>query len=345
MSLLLPNGYIETLDQIKNLVLRARASSLRAVNYQLVDLYWATGKILWLKTENDQWGKGVVEQLAQDIVSQYPSIHGFSPSNLWRMKKFYENYKDNEKLATLSREIGWSQNFTIFEMAKDDDEKLFYLELTKREGYSVRTLRHKIADNEFQNYKNFQHNFDTNIPDQNRLNALTWQFKDDLDMRLLGLANEPLEREMEDAIVHNIVKFLADLGKDLLFAGRQYQILIEDDVVKIDILLYHRKLRCFIAIDLKVTDFKFQDVGQIAGYLQSLDCNVKAEDENPSIGLIICKDKNRTKVEYALKATNKPVGVMTYSFEELPKEIAQFLPSEEQISNSLIGIDNLKLGL
>jgi predicted nuclease of restriction endonuclease-like (RecB) superfamily len=341
MTSLLPSDYLETLDQIKNLVLSAKSNSLRAINYQVVNLYWETGRILSLRTDNG-WGKGVVEQLAGDITVYYPSIQGFSPSNLWRMKNFYETYKDNQKLVMASREIGWSQNYTIIEMVKDDEERLFYIELAKREGFSVKTLRQKIKNNEYQNYKNFQHNFDQNISDENRLNALTWQFKDDMDLSLLGLTNEPLEREMEDAIVHNIVKFLADLGKDLLFAGRQYQIMIEDEIIRIDILLYHRKLKCFVAIDLKVTDFKFQDVGQIAGYLQALDAQVKAEDENPSIGLIICKDKNRTKVEYALKATNKPVGVMTYSFDELPKEISQFLPSEEQISNSLIAIDNIE---
>ena len=216
------------------------------------------------------------------------------------------------------------------------------IELTKREGFSVKTLRQKIKNNEYQNYQNFQHNFEKNVPDQNRLNALTWQFKDDMDFSLLAIKDEPLERELEDAIVHNIVKFLADLGKDLLFAGRQYQIMIEDEIIKIDILLYHRKLKCFVAIDLKVTDFKFQDVGQIAGYLEALDAQVKTEDENPSIGLIICKNKNRTKVEYALRATNKPVGVITYSFDQLPKEIAQFLPSEEQISNSLVAIEDIE---
>lgn len=341
MTSLLPSDYLETLDQIKNLVLSAKSNSLRAVNYQVVNLYWETGRILSLRTETG-WGKGVVEQLAGDITAYYPSIQGFSPSNLWRMKNFYETYKDNQKLVMASREIGWSQNYTIIEMVKDEQERLFYIELTKREGFSVKTLRQKIKNNEYENYKNFQHNFDQNISDENRLNTLTWQFKDDMDLSLLGLANEPLEREMEDAIVHNIVKFLADLGKDLLFAGRQYQIMIEDEIIRIDILLYHRKLKCFVAIDLKVTDFKFQDVGQIAGYLQALDAQVKTEDENPSIGLIICKDKNRTKVEYALKATNKPVGVMTYSFDELPKEISQFLPTEEQISNSLIAIDNIE---
>lgn len=341
MPSLLPNNYVETLDHIKNLVLSAKASSLRAINYQIVNLYWETGKILSLKT-SEGWGKGVVEQLAGDITSYYPSIQGFSTSNLWRMKKFYETYKDNPKLVSATREISWTHNHTIFDMVKDYQERLFYIELTKREGFSVKTLRKKIKNNEYQNYKNFQNNFEKNIPDQNRLNALTWQFKDDMDLSLLGLNDEPLEREMEDAIVHNIVKFLADLGKDLLFAGRQYQIMIEDEIIRIDILLYHRKLKCFVAIDLKVTDFKFQDVGQIAGYLQALDSQVKTEDENPSIGLIICKNKNRTKVEYALKATNKPVGVMTYSFDELPKEIAQFLPSEEQISNSLIAIDDIE---
>jgi predicted nuclease of restriction endonuclease-like (RecB) superfamily len=341
MTSLLPSDYLETLDQIKNLVLSAKSNSLRAINYQVVNLYWETGRILSLRTETG-WGKGVVEQLAGDITAFYPSIQGFSPSNLWRMKKFYETYKDNQKLVSATREISWTHNHTIFDMVKDEQERLFYIGLAKREGFSVKTLRQKIKNNEYQNYKNFQHNFDQNISDENRLNALTWQFKDDMDLSLLGLTNEPLEREMEDAIVHNIVKFLADLGKDLLFAGRQYQIMIEDEIIRIDILLYHRKLKCFVAIDLKVTDFKFQDVGQIAGYLQALDAQVKAEDENPSIGLIICKDKNRTKVEYALKATNKPVGVMTYSFDELPKEISQFLPSEEQISNSLIAIENIE---
>ena len=187
MISLLPSNYVETLDQVKNLVLSAKASSLRAINHQMVNLYWETGKILSLKT-NEGWGRGVVEQLAGDITTYYPSIQGFSASNLWRMKNFYETYKDDEKLATLSREIGWSQNYTIFEMVKDEQERLFYIELTKREGFSVRTLRQKIKNNEYQNYQQFQNNFEKNIPDQNRLNALTWQFKDDMDLSLLGIS-------------------------------------------------------------------------------------------------------------------------------------------------------------
>lgn len=307
----------------------------------MLNLYWEVGKVVDSRLREDGWGKSTVDYLSRDISNTYPGIVGFSVSNLYRMRTYYAEYHKDVNLATVSREIGWSQNYTIFEKVKDPKEREFYMKLVQTKGFSVRRVQEEIANKAYKNYLEFQNNFDTTIIDPKRRAELAWQFKDDINLSLLGIQDEPLERELEEAIVKNIVSFLSDLGKDILFAGRQYPILIEGDEVRIDIVLYHRVLKSFIAVELKVTDFTFQDAGQIGGYLQAIDNQIKREDENPSIGIIICRGKNRTKVEYALKATNQPIGVITYSFNDLPKELSKYLPSEDDISNALIDIEGV----
>jgi predicted nuclease of restriction endonuclease-like (RecB) superfamily len=319
------------------------------------------GKKLSLKVHESEWGVGTIAKLSSDIQSEYPEILGFSSSSLYRMKNFFEAYSGNiftsdvpemeniEKtpddysfFPTPLGEIGWSHNSLIVEMVKDTKERLFYVEMCKINQWSVATLKEKINQNEYENRQNFQNNFDSTITSSEKRDALTMQFKDDINLSFLGIREEILERELEDAIVKNIVRFLAELGQDILFAGRQYKIMIEGEEIRIDIMFYHRKLKCFIAVDLKVTDFKFQDAGQISGYLQAIDEQVKSVEESPSIGIIICRWKNQTKVEYALKASNKPIGVMTYSFKDLPREIAQYLPSDKVITESLRDIEDIE---
>jgi predicted nuclease of restriction endonuclease-like (RecB) superfamily len=177
MSELFPGDYLPTLNQIKLLIQTAKAQSLRAVNFEVISLYWEVGKLVLEKTESSKWGSGMIEALSKDIESEYSGISGFSPSNLYRMRAFYSEYKDNEKLALLTREISWTHNFTIMEMVKTPEQREFYIRLANSEGYSVKTLKSKIASNEFANRKQFQNNFDLTIQDEYRRNALTNQFR------------------------------------------------------------------------------------------------------------------------------------------------------------------------
>mgnify|MGYP002778084573 CR=1 FL=1 len=330
----LPSSYSQFIEQVKNNIRLARLNSLRAINRETVELYYKVGNMLAGKVAGEGWGQSVVVKISQDIQTEFAGIKGFSTSNLWRMKAFYEEVAGDEKLVMPSREIGWSHNYTILERVKDTAGRIFYMDMCRDKGWSVETLREKIRDDEFGKYQLFQSNFEQALEPE-RMAQVRWQFKDEYNMSLLGLREEVLEKELEESMVKNIVKLLADMGRDFTFAGRQYKLEIEGDEVFIDLLFYHRRLRCFVAIELKATEFEFRDMGQIQGYLQALDQQVRYEDENPSIGIIICRSKNRTKVEYALQATGKPVGVATYSFKQLPETFSKYLPSEEDLQQSL----------
>jgi len=335
----IPSEYPQFIEQIKSNVRLARLNSLKVINQETVNLYWKVGNMLADKVVQQGWGNSIVVKISQDIQTEFPGIRGFSTSNLWRMKAFYEEIEGNEKLAAATREIGWTHNYTILEKVKDSAGRKFYMDMCRDKGWSVPTLIQKIKDDDFGKSQLFQSNFNQTL-DTDRVAQLRWQFRDEYNLSLVGLREEVLEKEMEEAIVRNIVKLLVDMGRDFTFAGRQYRLEIAGDEVFIDLLFYHRRLRCFVAVELKATEFDFRDMGQIQGYLQALDEQVCLEDENPSIGIIICRNKNRTKVEYALRANTKPVGVATYTFNELPETFSKYLPSEQDLQQSLTGGDN-----
>jgi predicted nuclease of restriction endonuclease-like (RecB) superfamily len=334
-----PSSYPQFIEQVKNNIRLARLNSLRAINRETVELYYKVGNMLAGKVAGEGWGQSVVVKISQDIQTEFPGIKGFSTSNLWRMKAFFEELEGDEKLAVATREIGWTHNYTILEKVKNGAGRIFYMDMCRDKGWSVSTLIEKIRNDEFGKYQLFQSNFEQTLQPE-RMGQVRWQFKDEYNMSLVGLREEVLEKEMEEAIVRNIVKLLTDMGRDFTFAGRQYRLEIAGDEVFIDLLFYHRRLRCFVAVELKATEFDFRDMGQIQGYLQALDEQVCFEDENPSIGIIICRSKNRTKVEYALRASTKPVGVATYTFNELPETFSKYLPSEEELQQSLTGGEN-----
>jgi predicted nuclease of restriction endonuclease-like (RecB) superfamily len=334
-----PSSYPQFIERIKSNIRLARLNSLRAINRETVELYYKVGNMLAGKVAGEGWGQSVVVKISQDIQTEFPGIKGFSTSNLWRMKAFFEELEGDEKLAAATREIGWTHNYTILEKVKNGAGRKFYMDMCRDKGWSVSTLIEKIRNDEFGKSQLFQSNFEQTLPPE-RMEQVRWQFKDEYNMSLVGLREEVLEKEMEEAMVKNIVKLLADMGRDFTFAGRQYRLEIAGDEVFIDLLFYHRRLRCFVAVELKATEFDFRDMGQIQGYLQALDEQVCFEDENPSIGIIICRSKNRTKVEYALRASTKPVGVATYTFNELPETFSKYLPSEEELQQSLTRGEN-----
>ncbi len=338
-SAALPLEYAEILAALKERVRSAQYAALKAVNTELVGLYWDIGCMLVERQTDAGWGKGVVQQLAVDLQQAFPGVGGFSASNLWRMKAFFEAYRDQEKLAPLVREIGWSHNLVILERCSDALQREFYLRMTRKFGWSKNVLIHQISNQSYEKSLLGQTNFDKALPAELRAQA-NLAIKDEYTFDFLELADEHSERELERALIGKIEDFLRTLGGMFAFMGSQYRLEVDGREFFIDLLLFHRRLRCLVAIELKVGEFQPEFVGKMQFYLAALDRQVRQSDENPSIGIILCKEKSRTIVEYALHDANKPIGVATYEITQtLPKDLAGQLPTPEAIAALLEGIE------
>ena len=242
------------------------------------------------------------------------------------------------------REISWSHNMVIMEKCKDDLEREFYIQMTKKYGWSKNVLIHQIEGKSYEKFLLNQTNFDKAVPEQYKHQAKL-AVKDEYNFDFLEISEEHNEKELELALIKNIRNFLSEMGGDFAFIGNQYRLHVGDEDFYIDLLLYHRKLKSLVAIELKAGKFKPEYAGKMNFYLAVLDDTVKQEDENPSIGIIICKSKSKTIVEYALKKTTNPIGIASYTLTEtLPKEYKDLLPSPEEIEEKLSGfIDSINL--
>lgn len=254
------------------------------------------------------------------------------------MRQFYLTYQHNEKLQPLVGEISWSKHLVIIAKTKDDLEKEFYIKMTQKYGWSKSVLLHQVEGQAYERFLLNQTNFDQTIADVHKDQAQL-AVKDSYSFDFLAMRELHTEREMELGLLKHIREFLLEMGGDFAFIGHQYKLEVGEDTFYIDLLLYHRQLRSLVAIELKTTAFKPEHAGQMQFYLTALDETVKADHEQPSIGIIICKDKNRTVVEYALKRTPTPIGVASYSISaELPEAMRQLLPSPEAIAHRLEGL-------
>ncbi|HRG64105.1 MAG TPA: PDDEXK nuclease domain-containing protein [Burkholderiales bacterium] len=339
MTELIIQDYLQLLDAIKERIRQAQYQSLRVVNQQMITMYWQIGETLSLQVVNS-WGKSVVETLSRDLCSEYPEIKGFSPRNLWLMKQFYEEYYTSQKLQQLVAEIPWGQNLLIMAKIKDPLAREYYLTKCRDNGWSRGVLAEEIQFSSYEKSLQFQHNFDSTLP-ASKLADYRLQFKDEYNLSFLNLEVEHSEKQLENAIVANIVKVLGQFGKDFAFMGRQFKLEVGEHEYRVDLLFYHRKLRSLIAIELKITDFKPEYSQQLNWYLHLLDKQVKYSEDNPSIGILICKSKDNLLVEYALELANNPMGVATYHYRNLPQEIAQYLPNEEDVKK-LLEMNNLE---
>jgi predicted nuclease of restriction endonuclease-like (RecB) superfamily len=331
----LPSGYAALLAEVKNRVRSAQYAALQAVNKELVGLYWDIGQLLSQRRARQAWGKSVVESLARDLQAEFPGMQGFSASNLWRMKLFYETYSDSPKLAPLVREIGWSHNIIVLERCSDPREREFYIRMTRKFGWSKNVLALQIENQSYEKTLLGQTNFDKALTSALRAQAKL-AVKDEYTFDFLELGDEHSERELERALIDRVEHFLREMGGLYAFMGSQFRLEVAGEEYFIDLLLYHRGLSCMLAIDLKVGAFKPEHVGKMQFYLTALDRQVRQARENPSIGLILCREKNRTIVEYALHDARKPIGVATYRIvRRLPKELKGHLPGPEQIAKLL----------
>ena len=320
---------------IKDRIKSAQLTAARAVNRELIRLYWDIGESIVKKQIEQDWGSAVVEELAKELQLEFPGMQGFSSRNVWKMRNLYLSYKENAKLPQLVAEIGWSHNLVILEKCKDNLEREYYIKMTKRFGWSKNVLVHNIEKKSYEMFLTNQTSFDKELSEKYKHQAKL-AIKDEYTFDFLELGEEHSEAELEKALLNNIRKFLIEMGGYFCFIGNQYRIEIDGDEYFLDLLFYHRKLKCMIAVELKTGKFKPEYVGKMSFYLSALDNKVKLEDENKSIGIIICKDKNRTVVEYALQDTKKPMGVATYKTEkDLPKSMNKLLPTPEEIAKRL----------
>ena len=330
--------YGSFIKEIKDLIYRRQYEALKRVNVELIQLYWEIGEEIDRQQREQSWGKSVVEVLAKELQKEFPGVQGFSARNLWRMRNFYVEYSQNAILPPMVAEISWSKICTITEKCKDSLQREFYITMTKQYGWTKDVLINNIENQAFEKYLTNQTNFIETLPEKYRLQAKL-AVKDEYNFDFIEMGIEHSEAELEAGIINNIRAFLLEMGGDFSFIGNQYHLDIAGDDYYIDLLLFHRRLRCLIAIDLKIGDFKPEYAGKMQFYLTALDETIKLPEENPSIGIIICKSKNRTRVEYTLKATNKPIGVATYSFyESLPDDMRALLPSPDEIAAIIRGI-------
>jgi predicted nuclease of restriction endonuclease-like (RecB) superfamily len=330
--------YKAFLEEIKRKVYEAQYQAMRKVNKELISLYWYIGQSIVTRQSRFKWGKAVVETLAADLQNEFPGVSGFSAQNLWYMRKFYKEYHADEKLQPLVGEIGWSHNLIIMDKCKDKLEREFYFKMTIKYGWTKNVLIHHVEGKSYERFLLGQTNFAQAVPEKYKHQAKL-AVRDEYNFEFLEIAGEHAEKELEAAIMKNMRRFLQEMGGDFTFVGNQYRLQSGEENYYIDILLYHRRLKSMVAIELKAGKFKPSYAGQMNFYLAVLNDQVKTEEENPSIGIIVCRSKDRTTVEYSLKETNNPIGVASYKVTpSLPKDMKKYLPSPAEIVESLSGI-------
>lgn len=334
-SSIVPLGYAALLADVKERVRLAQYKALRAVNRELVGLYWDIGRMIFARQAGKTWGKAVVERLACDLRAEFPGVVGFSAQNLWYMRQFFTEYSGHEKLQPLVGEVAWAHNLVIMSKCKDPLEREFYLRMTRKFGWSRNILIHQIENQSYEKALLGQTNFDKALTPALRAQARL-AVKDEYTFDFLELGDEHSERELERALIARIEDFLRAMGGLFAFVGSQFRLEVEGEEYFIDLLLFHRRLRALVAIELKIGKFEPEFVGKMQFYLTALDRQVREAGENPSIGIILCKEKKRTVVEYALHDARRPIGVATYQIvRHLPKELKGQLPSPEQIAKLL----------
>lgn len=327
--------YLDFRNEITARIRSAQYEALKAVNKEMIALYWEIGKRITEQQAALGWGKSVVENLSRDIQKEFPGIKGFGVSNMWDMARFYTEYQSNEFLQPLVGEISWSKHIVILTKCKETQQRQFYILATKKYGWTKDVLINKIEVKTYENYLLGQSNFDITLPDKIKKQAIL-ALKDEYTFDLVGLSEEHSEYELEQAIIKNIRAFLMEFGPNFSFVGNQYRIVVDGKEYFIDLLLYNRRLQAMIAIELKIGEFQPEYKGKMEFYLNVLNDTVRLPHENPAIGIIICKSKSRMIVEYALKSSAMPIGVATYSLSpELPEAYKELLPTSEEIANKI----------
>ena len=297
--------------EVVSLIQQTRTHVIRLANTALIDLYWNIGQYISEKIEASDWGDGVVKQLADYIAKNAPEAKGFSDKNLWRMKQFYETYNGvDEKLSPLVRQISWTNNLIILSRTKTIEEKEFYLKECIEERLSKRELNRQI------DCALYERSIANNIKLSPVMREIAPQaehvFRDQYVLEFLGGKDYENENSMKTALIKQMKQFILELGKDFIFIDEEFRLQVGNSDFRIDLLFYHRELQCLVAFELKTGKFKPEHLGQLNFYLEALDRDIKKPKENPSIGVLLCKDKDNEVVEYALSRSLSPTMVAEY---------------------------------
>ena len=334
---MLDKSFQEITNNIKSMVNKTQLDIMLDANSKLINLYYNIGKTI---SDNYKWGNKFIDNLALELKLAFPNLTGFSVRNLKYMKKFYNEYKDNSEFVQLVAQLPWTHNIILIEKVKDKDIRKWYMEQCVIEGWSKSILIYQIDTNLYKRQvKNIKHNnFELTLKQNSDL--ANNMMKEPYVFDLMELTNDYKERELENKLLERLKNVLLELGSGFSFVGNQYKITVDNQDFYIDLLFYHIKLKCYIAVELKVVEFKPEYASKMGFYLTALDEEVKDESDNPSIGIILCQNKSNKIVDYTLKYINKPVGVSEYKiFDKLSVELSKELPTTEDI-NLHIDIDD-----
>jgi len=314
---LTPNN-ANAFDEVISIIENARESAFRAVNRELINMYWDIGEYICRRVSDSGWGKSVVKDFSDYIQSRYVGIRGFSASNIWRMKQFYEIYNGNEKLAPLVRELTWTHNLQIM-TCNTDEEREFYILLSVNKKYTKRELKRQMDSALFERIMLSDTTNKLLTEDSESLTTL----RDSYVLEFLDLPEKHKEKDLRKAIVANLKNFILEFGKDFAYIGDEYRIQVGNRDFYIDLLFSSRELHCLVAIELKIGEFEPEHLGKMDFYLEALDRDVKKRDENPSVGLILCTKKDATVVEYAMSRSLSPAMVAEYKLHLPDKRVLE----------------------
>lgn len=332
-----PAGYADWLGDLKTQIHEAQQRAAQAVNLELVVLYWKIGNAILIQQGQQGWGAKVVDRLAHDLRATFPDMHGFSVRNLKYMRAFAEAWPDVRFVQQLLHKLPWGHNLVLLDRLDTPEERRWYAVKAIEHNWSRNVLNIQIETRLQARSGSAVTNFEARLP-KPQSDLARESLKDPYRFDFLGLTDEAQEREIEMALVKHVTEFLLELGAGFAFVGRQVLLNVGGDEFFIDLLFYHLKLRCYVVIELKGGKFKPEHLGQLGFYLTAVDRQVKGEHDNPTIGLLLCKTKNKIVAEYALGDKTQPMGVAEYKLlESLPAELQTSLPSIEQIERELAG--------
>ncbi|EHK63918.1 PDDEXK nuclease domain-containing protein [Achromobacter arsenitoxydans] len=332
-----PQGYANWLADLKVRIYSAQQRAALAINRELVGLYWQIGSDILARQAEQGWGAKVIDRLAQDLHVAFPEMKGFSPRNLKYMRAFAEAWPNAEIVQQVAAQLPWGHNLVLLDRLKEPKERLAYARAALEHGWSRNVLNIHIESRLLERAGKAVTNFEQRLPAP-QSDLAGESLKDPYRFDFLGLSAQAQEREIEKALVQHVTEFLLELGAGFAFVGRQVLLNVGGDEFFIDLLFYHLKLRSYVVIELKGGKFKPEHLGQLGFYLTAVDTQVKRSDDGPTIGLLLCKGKNKVVAEYALRNNSQPLGVAEYQLvESLPAELQTSLPSIEQIERELTG--------
>ncbi len=311
------NDITKDFISVVELIQYARENTIRKVNEELILLYWNVGKYISEQLELQKWGSSYVDELALFISENCPGVKGFNRRGLYRMKQFFETYKDKEFVSTLLTQISWSNHLAILSSSKSDEEREFYIKLSIKERYSARELQRQLDSGYFERYMLSTKKLEP-VPVES---AIKNNFLDTYVLEFLSLPKRFSEHDFKKCIIANLKDFILEIGKDFTFVGEEYRVMVGNSDYYIDLLFYHRRLACLVAFELKIGAFKPEHIGKINFYLEALDREHKKDNENPSVGVILCASKDEEVVEFALSRSLSPTLISEYTLNLIDKKL------------------------